>query len=170
MKLILLIQIIQEVHQFCSFFPSYDYLNVLYLFIYNSFISIDKYIDNGDFGEIPSEKREEFSCEKLKTSIEEYLNFNKNTQFNLIYPENLKTFIKLQIQKQFAQAYKAKHYFKLNNDYAIGKRKLTKKEIEKIKEKGFIPREFNRICPVDFSYTGVENESMVWSEGLTQFL
>jgi preprotein translocase subunit SecA len=39
-----------------------------------------------------------------------------------------------------------------------------------MKEKGFIPREFNIICPVDFSNTGVVSESMVWSDGLTQFL
>ena len=39
------------------FFTSYEYLNVLYPFIYNSLVSIDNYIDNGSFGEIPSEKK-----------------------------------------------------------------------------------------------------------------
>ena len=151
-------------------FPSYDYLNILYPFIYNSLISIDNCLDNGFFGEISLEKREEFVCEKLKISVEEYLNINKNTEFKVIIPENLKKFIQLQIPKWCKQAYKAKHYFKLNYDYVIGKRKFDEKERESLKEKGLIPREFNRICPVDYINTGVVNESMVWSDGLTQFL
>lgn len=130
-------------------FPSYDYLNILYPFIYNSLISIDNCLDNGFFGEISLEKREEFVCEKLKISVEEYLNINKNTEFKVIIPENLKKFIQLQIPKWCKQAYKAKHYFKLNYDYVIGKRKFDEKERESLKEKGLIQREFNRICPVD---------------------
>ena len=116
------------------------------------------------------ENREKFVCERLKDSIEEYLNLNKNTEFKLVIPENLKKFIKLQIPNWCKQAYKAKHYLKLNNDYVIGKRQLSEKERDELKEEGFIPREFNRICPVDFGNTGVVSESMVWSDGLTQFL
>ncbi len=53
-------------------------------------------------------------CDKLKVTIEEYLKQNKLSEYKLIVPENLKKFIELQIPKWCKQAYKAKHYMRIN--------------------------------------------------------
>ena len=155
----------------CAPFPSYDFLIILYPFIYNSLREIDNYIDNGSFGEIKEEKREEFACERLKFTIKEFLaGNNKNNELKVIIPENLKKYIDIQIPLWCKNAYKAKHFMRLNKDYVLGKREITDEEKEELKKNNLIPVEYFRICPVDFLNTGVISQSMVWSDGLSQFL
>ena len=155
----------------CAPFPSYEFLNVFYPFIYNSLREIDNGIDNGLFGEIKEEKRKEFVCERLKLIIKEFIESNNsNNELKIIIPHNLKKYIELQIPKWCESAYKAKHFMKLNKDYVLGKREIDENEREILKEKNLIPIEFFRIYPVDFSNTGVISESLVWSNGLSQFL
>jgi hypothetical protein len=155
----------------CAPFPSYEFLNVFYPFIYNSLREIDNGIDNGLFGEIKEEKRKEFTCERLKLIIKEFIeNNNSNNELKIIIPDNLKKYIELQIPKWCENAYKAKHLMKLNKDYVLGKREITDEEKEELKKNNLIPVEYFRICPVDFLNTGVISQSMVWSDGLSQFL
>ena len=155
----------------CAPFPSYEFLNVFYPFIYNSLREIDNGIDNGLFGEIKIENRKDFACERLKLIINEFISNNKlNNELKLIIPDNLKKFIQLQIPHWCENAYKAKHFMKLDKDYVLGKREIDDEERENLKENNLIPTEYFRICPVDFFNTGVISQTMVWSNGLAQFL
>ena len=158
-----------------SSFPSYEYLKIIYPLIYNNLNLIDEHMDKGFYGKIEDEEqRKSIVVENLIDVTEKLIKENKENpnykEVKFLLPKNLKSFIKNQIKYWCNTAYQAKHYYKENVHYVIGKDSLDDSMKEILIQNGYIPEEYYKIGTVDFSNTGVVSLNMTWSDGLTQFL
>ena len=107
-------------------FPSYEYLKIIYPLIYNSLNIIDEHMDKGYYGDIQEEeKRKETVITNLIKVTKEILKKNKESKENkFILPKNLQKYIDYQIPYWCNSAYEAKHYYRENIHYVIGKDKI----------------------------------------------
>ena len=153
-----------------SSFPTYEYLKILYPLIYNNLNLIDEHLDKGNYKETDEWKRKQFVVDNLKKVIIKLLTTNKDSNDKFILPKNLNKFIESQIPYWCNSAYEAKHYYKENYHYVVGKDKMDESYKKSLEKSGYIPEEYYRIAPVDFSNTGVVELHMTWSDGLSQFL
>ena len=92
-------------------FPSYDFLNILYPYIYNTLNIIDNAYNRGYYGTFIDEKtKEEFIVSVLEKTIKEIININKkNSDGKFIIPKNLEKFVNLQLREWCYSAYQAKY-------------------------------------------------------------
>ena len=155
----------------CSSFPSYEYLKIIYIWIYSNLYLIEKNMEEGNFEEIKDEEsREKFVVEKLIDVTKELIKQNSNSKDKLILPKNLHNFIECQLPKWCNSAYEARHYYRSNYHYVISKDKINNKMKKNMEVYGFKPEEEYLIAPVDFPNSGVVELHMNWSNGLSQFL
>jgi hypothetical protein len=82
-------------------FPSYDFLNILYPYIYNTLNIIDNAYNRGYCGTFIDEKtKEEFIVSELEKIIKEIININKkNSDGKFIIPKNLEKFVNVQLRE-----------------------------------------------------------------------
>ena len=156
-----------------SSFPSYEYLKILYPLIYNNLNLIEEHLEKGQdkkYKGVDEEEKKKYVIDNLIKVTIDLLDTNKKADEKFILPKNLEKYIKNQIRHWCNSAYEAKHYYKENYHYVIGKDKLDDKQKKLLEKRGYIPEEYYRIAPVDFSNTGVVELHMSWSDGLSQFL
>ena len=147
-------------------FQGYRFLEYTYLYIYNQLSEIDqnikKYLSNKKSKTNTNDEYQLYIIENKNNIIEklieiskkELLDFQKLQEKNIIIPKHLHLFVKMRIKKWCESAYEAMYIYKENKDYIIA----------------YDPEYgFKTIKPVDFSNTGVVQESTVWT-GLHQFL
>ena len=100
--------IIDEVDSMCiastklsAPFPSYDFLKILYPYIYNTLNIIDNAYNRGYCGTFIDEKtKEEFIVSELEKIIKEIININKkNSDGKFIIPKNLEKFVNVQLRE-----------------------------------------------------------------------
>ena len=155
----------------CSSFPSYEYLKIIYIWIYNNLYLIDKNMEDGNYEEIKDEEsRKKFIVEKLIDATKELIKKNSILKDKLILPKNLHKFIEHQLPYWCISAYDARYYYRNNYHYVISKDKINNEMKKFMEDYGFNPEEEYLIAPVDFPNSGVIELHMNWSNGLTQFL
>ena len=138
-------------------FPSYDFLKILYPYIYKSLNIIDNTCNRGFYGEFKDEKlKEEFIVSELEKTIKEIIEINKNNpNGQFIIPNNLKNFITLQLREWCFSAYQVKYYYRENYHYVFAKEENDPERMKYLKSMGFVPKLKYKISPVDFANTGV---------------